>query len=209
MKITIGIDEVGRGPLAGPVVVCALAIQWKAKSGKLKAETGLPLRDSKKLSARQREVWCAWIKMQPNIQYALARVYPKTIDRINISEAANLAATRALVKAAKLISSKVDTTIKVSVLLDGGLHAKALPLSKLTNLRTYKFRTIIRGDEKFPAISLASIVAKVARDRIMKKLDKKFPEYGFASHKGYGTRAHMEALRKHGPCMIHRKTFIE
>lgn len=195
----IGIDEVGRGPLAGPVVVCALAC---IANSKLK-ENGLPpLRDSKKLSAAQRERWCAWIKKQPNIFYALARVNPKKIDRINITEAANLAATRACLRVCK----KLNIKSKTRVFLDGGLYVNQNSI--LTSGHWLDPQTIIRGDETIPAISLASIVAKVSRDRYMCKLDKRFPQYDFAIHKGYGTRAHMKALKKYGPCVVHRKTFI-
>ncbi len=192
----IGIDEVGRGPLAGPVVVCALALNQKTN----KSKNHPPLRDSKKLSAAQREAWCEWIKAQPNIMYALARVRPKTIDRINISQAANLAATRACLRLCKKLDIKKE---KIKVLLDGGLYLKK-PIPRNLFPVTY-----VKGDELYPVISLASIVAKVSRDRIMQKLDKQFPEYGFAVHKGYGTRAHYAALERHGPCIIHRKSFLK
>ncbi len=198
MSYIIGIDEVGRGPLAGPVVVCALAMTHNAQR-KARSEKKVPLRDSKKLSAVQREAWCAWIKKQPNIIYALARVYPQKIDEINITQAANLAATRACLRLCK----KLKIKSKTKVLLDGGLHLRNPVPCNLFPV------TYVRGDELFPAISLASIVAKVARDRYMQKLDKQFPEYGFAAHKGYGTRAHYVALKKHGSAVVHRKTFLK
>lgn len=198
MKITIGIDEVGRGPLAGPVVVCALALSQKIK----KTKNHPPLRDSKKLSARQREEWSRIIQADKRIKYALARVYPKTIDRINISKAANLAATRACLR----LCRKLKASDRTNVLLDGGLYLQ----SKTLVARDYTLnpRTIVRGDEKHLPIMLASIVAKVSRDRYMQKLHKKFPQYGFDMHKGYGTGAHYRALRRYGSCIIHRKSFV-
>lgn len=199
-KYTIGIDEVGRGPLAGPVTVAAVALLFKLKikSQKLK----IPLRDSKKLSPRQREIWFEYIKKHPQIFYALASVSPKVIDRINISKAANLAATRAFIKLAKNRELKNK---KCKVFLDGGLY-----LPKFLNSIFYFLdsKTIIRGDEKIPAIMLASIVAKVSRDKLMCHYGKKFPQYGFAQHKGYGTKRHFGVIKKYGLIKIHRLTFL-
>ncbi len=190
-KYIIGIDEVGRGPLAGPVTVAVAAIPNNLKF--------LKLRDSKKLSAKQREKWFKFVKENGKIYYAIASVSPKIIDRINISKAANLAATRALKKL--LVKQKIPSA-KTQIFLDGGLHAK------IQNTR-YKIQTIVRGDEKIPAIALASIVAKVSRDRRMKKLHRKFPKYDFINNVGYGTKKHIRALKKHGLRDIHRKTFAK
>ena len=189
----IGIDEVGRGPLAGPVVVTALALPENCDL----SSSGLPLRDSKKLTESQREAWRAWILAHPGIRHATAYAYPKTIDRMNISRTANLAAWRAYRKLLALLSLKAESC-KLKATLDGGLHLPAhIP-----------HRTIIRADETYPAVSLASIMAKCSRDRAMKRLHMRFPEYGFAVHKGYGTKAHIAALRKYGPSDAHRLTFI-
>lgn len=193
----IGIDEVGRGPLAGPVVVCALALPRGFKIYPELVEGQPPLRDSKKLSALQRERWYEWIKAHPRISYAISRVYPRGIERLNISQAANLAATRAFIKLAT--SHKSLATSRARVLLDGGLYLRASHVPS---------KTIIKGDEKIPAISLASIVAKVTRDRFMDKLHKKYPQYGFNEHKGYGTLAHYAALKKYGATEAHRATFL-
>ena len=192
--ICIGIDEVGRGPLAGPVMVAVLALP---AGGKFKN-----LRDSKKLSSKQREKWSAWIKEQ-KIPFATASVYPKVIDRINVSRAANLAATRAFKKVMELCGYELS---KVRVLLDGGLY-----LNRILNPKSYILnpRTVVRGDEKYNCIKVASIVAKVKRDRIMKRNHKKYPQYGFDEHKGYGTKKHIVAIKKHGICKLHRLTFVK
>lgn len=187
----VGIDEVGRGPLAGPVTVCALALKPGTKCKNL--------RDSKRLSAKQREAWLRWIK-EKKMPHALASVSPKVVDRIHIGRAANLAATRAFLKLAKRCGIPAG---KTKVFLDGGLYLNAL------KIRGYKPQTVIKGDEKIPAISLASIVAKVARDGNMKRLSRKYPDYRFDVHKGYGTPSHIAALAKYGPCDMHRLTFVQ
>jgi len=200
-KYIIGIDEVGRGALAGPVTVAAVAV---APNSKLKIPNSkLKLKDSKKLSPRQREIWFNWIKQHSNILqnvrmlYATASVSPKIIDKVNISNAANLAATRAF---KKLVDNYKITNCKI--FLDGGLYLKEL---KIKNLKP---KTIIKGDEKIPVIALASIVAKTSRDRKMVKLHGKYPKYGFDKHKGYGTKRHFQAIKKHGRNKIHRLTFL-
>src|SRR3989344_3681263 len=202
-KYIIGIDEVGRGSLAGPVTVTALVLPIKFKNKKLKT----PLRDSKKLSARQREIWFDFVKKQ-KIPYVVASISPKVIDKINISNAANLAASRALLKLIKI--NKLENK-SFTVRLDGGLYIKNLKL-KNSRLRQgfggqVKTKTIIKGDEKIPAISLASIVAKVSRDRYMKKLHKKYPRYDFIHNVGYGTKNHIKAIKKYGFSPIHRRSF--
>lgn len=194
--VHIGIDEVGRGPLAGPVTVAVLALPVGEKFKNL--------RDSKKLSELQRNGWFFVIKNNPKIFYATASVYPKVIDRINISRAANLAATRAFKKVMELCGYKLS---KVRVFLDGGLYVNHVQNSSTHQL--YNFRTIIRGDEKFNCIKLASIVAKVKRDRLLTRYHKKFPQYGFDKHKGYGTKAHIGAIKKIGVCAMHRLTFVK
>ncbi len=199
-KYIIGIDEVGRGALAGPVAVAALAMPQQFKCVNPK---NLELRDSKRLSPKQREIWFQYIKRESKIFYATATVLPKIIDKINISNAANLAATLAF---NKLVNSKTIVRLLtrrgVGVYLDGGLRLN-IKSQKL------KVKSIIRGDEKIPAISLASIVAKVSRDRKMLKLHNKYPKYGFDKHKGYGTKQHFMAIKKHGPSKIHRLTFLK
>jgi len=220
----IGIDEVGRGSLAGPVIVAAVALPRNFQFSIFNFQKKFKLRDSKKLSPRQRELWFQYITQmnadidadkrrsirvnqrrnlrQSAICYAVTSVSPKVIDKIGISNAANLAASRAL--------EKVIANCKIAnckIFLDGGLY---LNQNIRVNQRTHQRQsvsTIIKGDEKIPAIMLASIIAKVIRDRLMIKLHKKYPQYGFDKHKGYGTKFHIKAIRKFGPSPIHRQSF--
>ena len=206
----IGIDEVGRGALAGPVVVAAALVP--ARRGAwlgARAVRGFGrLKDSKKLTPRQREAWVSYFKnisgagMARGVRFAAARIYPRGIERLNISGAANRAAARTLAALGKKYG--IDTA-KTPIFLDGGLflgsrelQARAFPRAK----------TVVKGDEKIPAIAAASIVAKVARDRFMVKLARRYPAYSFEVHKGYGTAAHRAALKKSGPCEAHRLTFL-
>lgn len=199
-RFILGIDEVGRGCLAGPVTVAvvALPVELRIKNYELGK-----LKDSKQLSAKQREAWLGWLKNNPQILHAHANVYPKVIDRINISQAANLAATRAV---ARLVSSIKYPVSSIKIILDGGLYLNKLPDTEHRILNT---RTVVRGDEKFNCVKLASIVAKVNRDRLMRNNHKKYPDYGFNEHKGYGTSVHIRALKRHGLCKLHRLTFIK
>jgi ribonuclease HII len=201
MRYIIGIDEVGRGALAGPVAVSAVCIPRRMRinmSIRIRDKKLGELRDSKKLTVFQRERWVEYIRNHPQISFALARVYPRGVDRMNIARAANEAAWRSY---RRLATSDLRQATRHSVFLDGGLY--------LGNGKQPKnARTVVRGDEKFTAVKLASIVAKVSRDSYMKKLHKKYPQYGFAAHKGYGTRAHRAALEKHGPSAVHRLTFL-
>lgn len=210
-KFIIGIDEVGRGALAGLVTVAAVLLptELKIKSASWLIKFKIPLRDSKKLSSKQREEWFKWIKKHTNklenvrMFYAVESVSPKIIDKINISQAANLAATKAF---KKLIKKSKNYKIKnLKILLDGGLYLDKKAL--VANGYALTPKTIIRGDEKIPAISLASIIAKVHRDKLMKRLHKKYPRYDFINNVGYGTKKHIKALRKFGHSPIHRKTF--
>jgi ribonuclease HII len=207
MKFIIGIDEVGRGSLAGPVTVAAVCLPANRKSQIANRQLG-NLRDSKKLTPKQRAAWFEYFKSHPKINYAVARVYPRVIEKINISRAANTAALRAvgrLIKNCKLSANccRFASGGKIKnlrVFLDGGLY--------LGNGGQPKFaRTVIRGDEKIKAIAAASIVAKVWRDRIMARLAKKYPVYGFEKHKGYGTPSHRQAIKRFGISPVHRKTF--
>ena len=195
-KYIIGIDEVGRGPLAGPIVVAAVALPRNSKLRIKNAELKLPLRDSKKLSPKQRENWFKFIKKSA-LCYSIASVPPKKIDKINISNAANLAATSALGALIKNYKLRIKNC---RVFLDGGLFLN----SKFCILNS---TTVVKGDERIPSIALASIVAKVTRDRLMLRLHKKYPKYGFNKHKGYGTKKHIKAIKKHGRSKIHRKSF--
>jgi len=196
----IGIDEVGRGALAGPVVVAAVLLPQRSKTIIESAGLGI-LKDSKKLSARQREAWAKYFRGHAEVKFAIARVYPRGIERTNISAAANRAAERAF---ARLVQKHgIGPTTRV--FLDGGLF-----LGDRVNQseRHKQAKTVIKADEKIPAVAAASITAKVARDRFMIKLAARYPRYHFAIHKGYGTAAHRTAIEKYGPCDAHRLTFL-
>lgn len=194
-KYFIGIDEVGRGPLAGPVVLAAVSIPagFRISTRKLGS-----LKDSKKLSLIKREKWDDFFRSHPKINFALARINPRKIEKINISKAANLAAYRACTK---LIGRNNLNPLECKIFLDGGLYARSGKLSLIG-------KTIVKGDEKITAIKIASILAKVHRDKFMVKLSKKYPEYGFEKHKGYATGEHRRALKKMGPSKAHRSTFL-
>ncbi|MFZ2831786.1 MAG: ribonuclease HII, partial [Minisyncoccia bacterium] len=186
----IGIDEVGRGPLAGPVAVGAVCIRGEHQ---IKLKKLFPtIKDSKKLSPKKREEWLIKInevRSEGWLEYTVAFVSPGVIDKNGLSYAIRTALEKAL-------NSIEHNPKEVKVLLDGGLHAPAEYLNQ---------ETIIKGDEKKLAIALASIVAKVARDKKMIALAKKLSQYGFEKHKGYGTRAHYTAIKKHGISIHHRK----
>ena len=185
-KFIIGIDEAGRGPLAGPVCVGAVGVKIKDKNEKIKILEGI--KDSKKLSAKKREEWFKVLEECPEFECHHVFVSHEAIDNFGIRKAVLFGVEKVLEK----FSKKPDL-----VLLDGSLNAP----------EEYKQETIIKGDEKIPLISAGSIVAKVSRDRVMMNMHKKYPEYCFNEHKGYGTKKHFEKIIEHGFCEIHRKTF--
>lgn len=194
-KFVIGIDEVGRGALAGPVLVAAVVMPHKIR---FPVKALSRLRDSKRLTPLQRKRWFEFIKSHPQIFCVLARENPKTIDKINISKAANRAAAKAFKNL--LTNNRQLTTSNCRAFLDGSLY-----LDK--NIVSFA-KTVIKADEKYNCVKLASIAAKVSRDNYMKKLHKRYPHYSFDKHKGYGTKKHLRAIRKHGPSEVHRLTFI-
>lgn len=191
----IGVDEAGRGALAGPVCVGAVLypqdFDWK-EVFQLITRKGLPkLRDSKKLTAQQRETLYTFIAEHGRLRHATAFVHADVIDAIGIVNAAHEAAAIAIKKLS------IDPS-RVSVLLDAGLRAP----------QEWKQQSFIRGDETIPAISFASIVAKVTRDRHMEDLSTTYGAYGFDQHKGYGTDGHFAAIKKFGINPIHRTSFL-
>lgn len=202
IKYLIGIDEVGRGPLAGPVTVAAVILpkNYQLSIFNFQKISGVKLKDSKKLSVKQREKWRDFIIKQ-KIPFAITNVSPKIIDKINVSRAANLAASRAFSKLVK--NHKLDNK-NYSVFLDGGLY-----LNSPRDSRFIIHNSIIRGDEKIPAISLASIIAKVNRDKLMKRMHQKYPQYDFINNVGYGTKKHFKAIKKLGISSIHRRSFLK
>lgn len=187
IKSLIGIDEAGRGPLAGPVVVAGVKFRGERFPRRYK-ELGA-LKDSKKLSPQRREEWFKFLADYPKIEWATAVISPKLIDSINIARAANLGAGR--------VYKRLSGSKFIPAVLDGSL---SLP-------RYIPHQTIIKGDEKFAIIAAASIFAKVKRDRIMRRLHRKYPMYGLDGHKGYGTKKHREAIKKNGLSSVHRRSF--
>lgn len=205
----IGIDEVGRGALAGPVTVGVVAIRvgdrrvLKAPSSPL-SKTNLPLRDSKQLTPLQREAWVRHLRQQKkagaDIWCVTESMSPKKVDHLNVAQAANWAATRAL---RNLLKMSGIHPRDARVVLDGGLYLKEPFVPSFKSVET-----IVKGDEKFPAIMLASIYAKVTRDKKLVALHARHPHYGFSAHKGYGTRAHIAAIKARGIIAVHRLTFV-
>ena len=190
IKTIIGIDEVGRGPLAGPVTVCALSVPHYFDFSHFEK-----IKDSKKLSSQKREYWYQKIfdlKMSGALSFHVSSVSAGEIDTLGI--------THSIKKAIKIaiVELKADPLF-TEVRLDGSLRAPDDFLHQIT---------IIKGDEKEPVISAASIVAKVTRDRMMGEFALMYPGYGFEDHKGYGTKLHMDALKKLGLSEIHRRSFI-
>lgn len=176
-----GVDEAGRGPLAGDVYAAAVILpQGLVIDG---------LNDSKKLSEKRREELFGKIT-ENAVAYAIASASAEEIDKINILNAVMLAMNRAV----SALNPQADYA-----LVDGNI-ARGFEIP---------CQTVIKGDATSPSIAAASILAKVSRDRVCAQLDEKYPEYGFAKHKGYGTKAHIEALFKYGPCPEHRRTFLK
>jgi ribonuclease HII len=182
-----GLDEVGRGPLAGPVVAAAVFIDraalLDAAQGRLSGLT-----DSKQLSAARRGIFYDVLTRDPGVRYGLGRAGVAEIDRLNILRATHLAMARAC----EALGDAADC------LLVDGLPVPALPVAA---------RFIVGGDGESLLIAAASVIAKVTRDREMANLDRAFPAYGFARHKGYGTAEHLEAIARHGPSPHHRRSF--
>ena len=195
----IGVDEAGRGSLAGPVMAAACMLQPSPKSrNDLEGLLGLGVNDSKKLSPKKREEIFKILTSHPLVLWSVGEASEKEIDEINILQASLLAMRRAVEK----LMDKNDRLERenFSVYIDG---REVIP-----NL-TANQKSIINGDAKVFSIAAASIIAKVTRDRLMLKYAEKYPQYGFEKHKGYGTKQHYEMIEKHGICRIHRKTFLK
>lgn len=181
-KYICGIDEAGRGPLAGPVVVASVIMHENSMIE--------GVNDSKKVSEKKREKLYDQIKEEA-ISYGIGIIWQEEIDEINILNATKKALTKSLEEL------KVKPNL---ILVDAlkGIDTLGIP-----------YRSVIKGDAKIYSISAASILAKVTRDRIMRELDEVYPQYGFAKHKGYGTAMHMQAIREYGLSPIHRKSFTK
>ncbi len=183
--LAAGIDEAGRGPLAGPVVACALVLPYERLTDCFLYEVN----DSKKLSPKKREMLCQQI-LEHALSVSVAEVDWATIDHINILKATHLAMEKAL----------LGLDVTPGVALVDGYAVPTLPLPQ---------KAIVQGDAKSVTIAAASIVAKVKRDAMMQHFHEQYPQYGFNQHKGYCTKAHVAAIKAYGPCPIHRKTFLK
>ncbi len=191
----VGVDEVGRGPLAGPLVVGAVMMP-RAVYKRKRNNPLYGIRDSKKLSAVKRNAWRVRVMSDARFASAVSSVGPATIDRIGITAALEKAVSGVLKNLGR--KTKRNIASAAFVYLDGSLHAPP----------EFAQETVIGGDERIPIVSAASIIAKVARDTYMIRLDARWPAYGFARHKGYGTKIHYAALRKFGPTPVHRRSFL-
>ena len=182
LSYVAGIDEAGRGPLAGPVVVACVIMP---KDSMIEG-----INDSKKISEKKRETLYEK-NLEEAVSYGVGIINQEEIDEINILQATK----KALTEAVKSMEIKPQV-----ILVDAltGIDTIGIP-----------YKSIIKGDAKSYSIGAASIIAKVTRDRIMREWDKVYPQYGFAGHKGYGTAKHMQAIREYGICPLHRKTFVK
>ena len=188
-SLIAGVDEVGRGPLAGPVVAAACIFDRDVDI--------VGIDDSKKLSEKKREQFFDEIKDKA-LAYGIGEASCEVIDEINILEATKLAMKKAIEEADKMLESKGRDRIQI-VIFDA---------VKINDLKKEQM-SVIKGDQTYLSVAAASILAKVTRDNLMKEYDKVYPEYGFASNKGYGTKAHYEGIKKAGITEIHRKSFLK
>ncbi len=197
--IIAGVDEVGRGPLAGPVVVAACVIRdTRDFLSDPKSDQWRLVRDSKLLSDKQRKEAFAFIKEK--FYVGVGQSNPSTIDRINILQATFLAMKKAVADVEYVIdkAGAYADAEKMMIMIDG---------NQLIPHFTREQLCVAKGDQIAKSIAAASVIAKVLRDNLMEKYDKKYPAYGFAAHKGYGTKAHIDALNEHGATSIHRTSF--
>lgn len=186
--IIAGVDEAGRGPLAGPVVAGCVVLD--------RSKEILFLNDSKKLSEKKRDLLYDEI-IDKSFAYGIGVVDEKIIDEINILEATHVAMKEAYENANSMYKEKYGK--EINMLFVDALKIKKIDINQVS---------IVHGDALSVSIAAASVVAKVTRDRMMLDYDKKYPDYGFSKHKGYGTKYHMDKLKEIGPCEIHRKSFL-
>lgn len=198
--LVVGVDEAGRGPLCGPVVAAAVCYKDATYAIPPELEKDFVLiRDSKKLSEQQREK--IYDLIQEHFYVGIGIVHADTIDRINILEATFLAMKSAISQLMKNIPAQHENHGRgpqAYILVDGNQEIPNVSL---------KQETVVGGDGTVKSIAAASIIAKVTRDRMIVEYDRQYPQYGLAQHKGYGTKVHMDALRKYGPTPIHRMSF--
>lgn len=201
-RFVIGLDEAGRGAIAGPVFSAAVMLKsqdfkifsqiFKIMEINNRSLRGFKIKDSKKLTPQKREKIFKIIISHPYIEYSISSISEKVIDNINIKNAAELAMLRCILK----------LDIKSPFLIIDGNHINSKKLKKMSH------KLIVKADENVFSCALASIVAKVSRDKVMEKLAKKNPKYFFEKNKGYPTKQHLRLLEKYGPCSVHRKSFL-
>ena len=191
-EYVFGLDEVGRGPLAGPVVTCCVFVKPNID---ISDDFLNKVKDSKKISHKKRELILEELKTIPGIEYAICKIEPEEIDKINILKAT----LKSFKNSTLLLEKKINHKPNI-LLIDGN---KTIPDFE------YMQESIIQGDSKVFSIALASIIAKEYRDKIMIKCADKYPNYLFENNKGYGTKDHICSIKKFGICEIHRKTFIK
>ncbi len=192
LRFILGLDEAGRGPLAGPVVAAAVALrQFDFKCS---------INDSKQMTQRAREI--AFLEISQKAYIGIGMISEKAIDTVNILNASHLAMEMAAKELIRRLPKETvghqDFNTQVILLVDGNIFRSQL---------AYQYKTSVGGDGKSLSIACASIIAKVYRDRILCAYDKIYPQYGFARHKGYPTQEHRLAIQKHGACAIHRRSF--
>lgn len=179
----VGVDEAGRGPLAGPVAACALHLD---------VQPPFKPQDSKQLSAKKREIYYHWLL--ENSSFAIAFATHKEIDRLNILKATFLAMDRAVIS----LINKNKSFKKATFIIDGNRYNTSLKI---------KYKCLVKADKTVPQVSCASIMAKVIRDAFMISLNRRYPQWNFPKHKGYPTALHYQLIEKHGLSPVHRKTF--
>ena len=189
----VGVDEAGRGPLAGPVV--AAAVYFSHDTCQKFPKSLRDLNDSKQLTEEERERFFNLIQKH-SIAWGVGIVSAKIIDEINILQATMRAMTIAVDEVARQLA--IEERTPEVLLVDGNYFRTTLP---------YEYQTVVDGDAKSPLIAAASVLAKVTRDRIMKEMDALYPQYNFKRHKGYSTPEHLKALKEHGACLEHRMSF--
>ena len=212
-KMVVGLDEAGRGPLAGPVVASAVIVRQIPIVNSLRLKKLLQqwqvqgIKDSKKLTAAKREKFYEVLAVNPSVEWGIGRVSEKAIDKINILEATKLAMEKAISNLEKKIRARMPACQKYDDRHIFGMPSFLIIDGNFSINSSIPQKSIIKADEKVFSCVAAGIVAKVSRDRMMLRYHKKYPQYGFDKHKGYPTKLHREMLKKHGFCEIHRRSF--